>query len=65
MDTTGIGGTCDRCSTWLNEARIVRAMFSEPSLTQDIETSARLRLRSIAQRLVLHDCGASPARASA
>jgi hypothetical protein len=65
MGENGIGGTCERCSAWLNEARIVRAVFGEDGLPHDVELSARLRLHTLAQRLVLHDCGAGTARAMA
>jgi hypothetical protein len=62
MGTDGIGGTCERCSAWLNEARIVRSVFGEDDLSHEVEVSARLRLHTLAQRLVLHDCGGSAAQ---
>jgi len=48
--------TCDRCARWLEQAREVRGVFFRPGVTDELEVSARLRLKLLAQRLVLHDC---------
>jgi hypothetical protein len=50
--------TCERCAQWLEQAREVRGVFNGPDVTPELELSARLRLKLLGQRLVLHDCSA-------